>query len=138
MLSALAAAVLALLPSPGGLPGDTYFVSPQDSGAPAYLKAAESYTSLRQVLRAVPPIVPVQGSDPDRLSEFDFLALPLHMGLEQWHGTLCFKGAWTLRASEDELLPGLSRALLWQLQISPAVLEDGARLGPGIGASSHF
>jgi hypothetical protein len=57
-----------------------------------------------------------------------------------WQGTLCLKGVWTLRASRspEEPLGEAGKRPLWQLQVSPALLADGARLMPGIGASTRF
>lgn len=64
------------------------------------------------------------------------LALPVD--LETFAGTVCLKGAWTLRAArilEDESELGHPR---WQMEISPAVVGDGARFLPGIGAVTRF
>ncbi|GAC1598777.1 MAG: hypothetical protein NVS4B10_09500 [Myxococcales bacterium] len=127
-----------LAPAAGFLPGDLVFVAPEpgqlhdipfvDAGAPQHdLPAAP-----RAVL-----------SVDDRLSsrrrDGPFEApLPLNLSLETWQGTLCVKGAWSIRAADQVERSGVPGPVFRDLQISPAVLADGARLGPGIGASTRF
>lgn len=120
-----------------GLPGDLVFVAPEagQEAAPFFIDAGAPPHDL--------PAAPTAGvSQDDRLTAragngpFD-APLPLNLSLETWQGTLCVKGAWSIRAAAQVDRTGDLEAFR-DLQISPAVLADGARLGPGIGASTHF
>jgi hypothetical protein len=121
-----------------GLPGDLVFLAPEpeqgdgnffvDAGAPQ-----------REL-----PAAPKAGVSEDRLASsrrrhgpFD-AALPLNLSLETWAGTLCVKGAWTIRAAAQMERSSDLLQIFRDLQISPAVIADGARLGPGVGASARF
>lgn len=127
-----------LVPEPASvLPGDLLFVAP-DGGPVAGQFFVDEGVSAQRDLPAAPRAVL---SEDDRLSSrrsgpFD-APLPLNLSLETWQGTLCVKGAWSIRAAAQVERTGAG-PLFRDLQISPAVLADGARLGPGIGASTHF
>jgi hypothetical protein len=128
------------VPSVGaaGLPGDLLFLAPEpeqgdgiffvDAGAPQ-----------REL-----PAAPMAGVSEDgrlasrrRRAPFDS-PLPLNLSLETWQGTLCVKGAWTIRAAAQMERSSDLMQVFRDLQISPALIADGARLGPGIGASTRF
>jgi hypothetical protein len=120
-----------------GLPGDLLVASPGHSGpAGAIVDQATPQRS-----EPAPAAVLQEG---DRLMWRPRTAkagpLPLDLEMEMWQGTLCVKGAWTLRASRspDEPLGDVGKRPLWQMQVSPALLADGSRLMPGIGASTRF
>ncbi|HXN54781.1 MAG TPA: hypothetical protein VN874_00825 [Myxococcales bacterium] len=143
----IAALTLWLLAAPGaplwgvpaaGLPGDLLFLAPDPGQADGDFFVDAGAPPRRDL-----PAAPHAGlSEDDRLSSrrhgpFD-APLPMNLSLETWQGTLCVKGAWSIRASAQmERTSDLSQVFR-DLQISPALIADGARLGPGIGASTRF
>jgi hypothetical protein len=138
MLSAAAAAALlsAGVPAlPRGLPGDLVFARPGHAGAASTMVDHATPRSQQSAPAAV-----LQESEglTSRPRTHEAASLPLD--LEAWQGTLCLKGAWTLRPSRspDEPQGDAAKQPTWQMQISPALLADGTRFLPGIGASTRF
>jgi hypothetical protein len=136
MLSAAAAAVLlstAMPALPRGLPGDLVLAGPGRAGAAAMLDEATPWRQQR------PPAAVLQESERSARPQTNEVA-SLPLDLEAWHGTLCLKGVWTLRTARapDEPKGDAAKRPTWQMQISPALVADGSRFMPGIGASTRF
>jgi hypothetical protein len=136
MLSAAAAVLLstALPALTRGLPGDLVVAGTARTGAAAMVEQPTPPWSQQRA----PAGVLQESERPVRPQTHETASLPLD--LEAWHGTVCLKGAWTLRASRspDEPNSEATKQPAWQMQISPALVADGTRFMPGIGASTRF
>jgi hypothetical protein len=117
---------------PRGLPGDL-LAGPGRAGAAAMIDQATPWREQR-----APAVVLQESERSARSQTHEVASLPLD--LEAWHGALCLKGVWTLRASRspDEPKGDAAKQPTWQMQFSPALLADGSRFMPGIGASTRF
>ena len=138
MFGAAAAAALlstAVPALPRGLPGDLVYARPGHAGAASTMVDQATPKSQQSAPAAV-----LQESERLTARPRTHEAASPPFDLEAWQGTLCLKGAWTLRASRspDELQGEAAKRPTWQMQISPALLADGTRFLPGIGASTRF
>lgn len=137
MLSVAAAVLLstALPTLTPGLPGDLVLAGPARTGAGAMLEQPTPPWSQQRAPAGV-----LQESERSVRPQTHEGPGSLPLDLEAWHGTVCLKGAWTLRASQapDEPNSEATRQPAWQMQISPALVADGSRFMPGIGASTRF
>lgn len=118
---------------PGKGPAGALLALSRPSQTRAVASAVEPPTPLRW-LRAPSAVLSEGEARPVRRATTT--ALPLD--LESFSGAVCLKGAWTLRAArilDEENEAGHPR---WQMEISPAVVADGARFLPGIGAITRF
>jgi hypothetical protein len=140
MVAAAAAALLALTFGPGPRPaaaGELLAIEPGEEASEARSLVVD--TGIVPRLPAAPAAVLTGGERPPQLPArfLEADGRPLSLDVEGWQGTICLKGAWTLRAFDDPRTPARD-AVLRDFQLSPAVLAEGGRYLPGIAASTHF
>lgn len=134
MVATLAATLLfASAPAAGKGAASSGLILARTAQASALTSTVDQPTPFRW-LRS--PLAPLDGAHPTQhVRSLAQATLPLD--LESFSGTVCLKGAWTLRAARiDEV--GEAGRPRWQMEISPAVVADGARYLPGIGAITRF
>lgn len=133
MVAAFATLLLAASVHPGKGPAAAPLALSKPSQMRAVASAVAPPTPLRW-LRAPSAVLSEGEARPVRKPT----AMALPVDLESFSGAICLKGAWTLRAARILDEEGEAGHPRWQMEISPAVVADGARFLPGIGAITRF